>query len=88
MTDQLEQIEFFAYRYLELSEVAEVTGVEIEQLKDFERDEAKAFRKGRLKRKAQFNENLMKLSDQLSSPAMAIEQKIADKIFINDNSLR
>lgn len=88
MSDQLEQIEFFAYRYLELIEVAEVTGVDIGQLKEPNSEHAKAFRKGRLKRKAQFNENLMKLSDQLSSPAMAIEQKIADKIFINDNSLR
>lgn len=86
--DTLKEIEDFAYRYLEKSEIALVTGVPVENIDDESSKEGIAFLRGRLLRKAKFNESIIKLTDQLSSPAMAIELKIADAININDRKIR
>jgi len=86
--DALKEIEDFAYRYLEKSEIALVTGVPLVKIDDESSLEGIAFLKGRLLRKAKFNESIIKLTDQLSSPAMAIELKIADAITINDRKIR
>lgn len=78
------EIEHFAYRYLDKEEIAIVVGIPLDQLIDPEHSFGKAFMKGRLMRKAEFNDSVIRLSSQLSSPAMAIEQKIAEQIYIND----
>ena len=80
----LNEIEGFAYCYLEKHEIAAITGAILECLSDPEHEVGKAFLKGRYRRKAEFNQNLIKLSNQLSSPAMAIEQKIAEQAWLND----
>jgi len=80
----LAEIENFAYLYLEKREIAIVTGCDIESLNNEDSPECKAFMTGRLKRKAEFNRSLIKLTDQLSSPAMAIEHKLANTVQVND----
>jgi hypothetical protein len=83
--EQLQEIEEFAYKYLEKREIAMVVQLpDPSVLDDEERPEYKAFWIGRLKRKAQFNHNVLTLSDQLSSPAQNIEAKIAETIYLND----
>lgn len=79
-----EEIEHFSYRYLEKEEIAIVVGVPLDQLNDPDDPYGIAFLKGRLKRKAEFHDSVIRLSSQLSSPAMAIEQKIAEQTYIND----
>jgi len=88
MSNQLTEIERFAYCYMEIPEISIITGADAGLIEDPTTDEGKAFLKGRLIRKANFNESIIKLTDQLSSPAMAIEQKMADRIYIKDLTLR
>jgi hypothetical protein len=80
----LAEIESFAYLYLEKHEIALITGCDIESLNNEYSAECKAFITGRLKRKAEFNRSLIRLTDQLSSPAMAIEHKLATTVQVND----
>lgn len=84
----LEDIEYYSYRYLSKSEIAVITGVPLSLLDNVEHGIGKAFLKGRYMRKAEFHDSIIKLSKQLSSPAMQIEQKIAEQTFINDSKLR
>lgn len=88
ISEILKEIEHLAYRYLEKPEIALVTGIAVVVIDDESSEYGKAFLKGRLLRKAKFNESIIKLTDQLSSPAMAIELKIADAITINDKKIR
>jgi hypothetical protein len=83
--EELQEVEDFAYKYLEKKEIAIILG--IKDLSVFEKEEDPvyiAFMTGRLKRKAQFNDNVIKLSDQLSSPAQNIEAGLAKTIYLND----
>lgn len=83
--EELQEIEEFSYKYLEKKEIALI--LEIKDNVVFEDEDHPvfiAFWRGRLKRKAQFNQNVISLSDQLSSPAQNIEAKIAETIYIND----
>jgi hypothetical protein len=84
--DLLMEIEEFAYLYLSKTEIALVTGLSDEtKLSDTEDPAGIAFLKGRIRRKAQFHKSITSLSDQLSSPAMAIENKLALETFLNDS---
>jgi hypothetical protein len=83
-TEQILEIENFSYLYLTKEEIAIVTGSELQDLQDPEHSAFKAFQKGRLMRKAEFNNAVINLTKQLSSPAMAIEQKIAESTYLND----
>lgn len=80
----LSEVEDFAYKYMSKEDIAIITGVDILSLSDQNNQAGLAFLKGRLKRKAEFNYSLIKLTNQLSSPAMAIEYKIAEQTFLND----
>lgn len=83
--EQLAEIEEFAYKYLSREEIALV--LELPDPTVFDDEESPvfvAFWKGRLKRKAKFNASIIELSDQLSSPAQAIEIKLAEKTALND----
>ena len=82
---EIKEIENFAYRYLSRQEVSIITGVPLEKLIGQETEESLAFLRGRLIRKAEFHESIIQLSKQLSSPAMQIEQKIAEQTFLNDS---
>lgn len=83
--EQLKEIETFAGLYLEKKEIALVMELEDKNsLNDVDNPVGKAFAKGRIKRKASFMESVVKLSDQLSSPAQAIELKASEKVLIND----
>jgi len=80
----LKDIEDFAYAYMSKDETALFAGIDAINLEDEKSPEGKAFVIGRLKRKVKFNQVIMALSDQLSSPAMAIELKLAEKTYLND----
>ena len=80
----LQEVTEFAYKYLSITEIALITGVDRLDLKDPESPAGIAFLKGRYMRKAEFNSSVISLSKQLSSPAMAIESKIAEMTFLND----
>jgi hypothetical protein len=84
--NKLQEIEDFSYRYLELADIALIVGIAVNEFTD-DSKYLRAFKVGRLKRKAKFNENIIKLTDQLSSPSMAIEQKMAEQAKINDSTL-
>lgn len=71
------EIEGFAYKYLSEDEISIILDIPYLELLDRNTVFGKAFLKGRLLRKAKFNDNVIRLSDQLSSPAQAIELKIA-----------
>ncbi|MBC8053751.1 MAG: hypothetical protein H7Y13_11870 [Sphingobacteriaceae bacterium] len=73
-----EEIEGFAYKYLSADEIAVIVDVDVLEILDRTTVYGKAFLKGKLLRKAKFNDNVIRLSDQLSSPAQAIELKIAE----------
>lgn len=79
----LKEIEELAYCYMLRDQIAIIVECNL----DFD-DHAvdQAFQKGRLKRKAEFNSKLIQLSNQLSSPAMNIESKIADETYLRDRS--
>jgi|GEM_PF-1222194 len=84
----LSEIQGFAYKYLLKNEIALITGVSLDHLNDPEHPAGIAFLKGRYLRKAEFNGNIIQLSKQLSSPAMAIEHKIAESAYLNDSKKR
>lgn len=83
-----EEIEYYAYRYLDKKEISIITGALLECLDDSAHPVGRAFLSGRYKRKAEFHDSIIQLSKQLSSPAMQIEQKIAEQIFLNDSKTR
>jgi hypothetical protein len=84
--EQLAQIEEFASLYLSKKEIALVMNIpDPSMLGDEDTKVGKAFLKGRIMRKAQFHRNITALSDQLSSPAQAIESKLAESTFLNDS---
>lgn len=77
----LQEVEDLAYCYMQRDQIVIITDCEL----DFGNDKVElAFQKGRLKRKAKFNMKIITLSDQLSSPAMTIESKIAEETFLRD----
>ena len=79
--DQLAEIEDLAYCYMLRDQIEIIMDIGL----DFRDDITElAFQKGRLKRKAAFNSKIIALSDQLSSPAMNIESKIAEDTFLRD----
>lgn len=78
----LEEIELLAYRYMLKDEIIIITEIDEQQSQSPEFD--KAFKTGRLKRKADFNGKLIALSDQLSSPAMNIENQLAADTAVKD----
>lgn len=80
----LKEIEEFAYAYMSKAETAIFAECDIELLNDEENPIGKAFLIGRLRRKVKFNQVVIALSDQLSSPAMAIELKLAEQTYLND----
>lgn len=84
----LNEIESFAYRYISKEEIALVCAISLDGLRNPEHPYGRAFMTGRIKRKAEFHDSIIQLSKQLSSPAMQIEQKIAEHVFINDSKLR
>lgn len=80
-TEQLAEIEELAYCYMLRDQIKIIVDCEL----SFSDDKAElAFQKGRLKRKAEFNSKIIQLSNQLSSPAMTIETKIAEDTFLRD----
>jgi len=82
---QLKEIEDFAYLYIDKKDIALVVDLaDPSVLSDTDSAAGKAFAKGRIKRKAQFHKNITALSDQLSSPAQAIESKLAESTYLND----
>lgn len=79
MIKTLDEIEGFAYKYLTAEEISIILDIEVYELNDKAHAYGRAFLKGKLMRKAAFNLAVITLSDQLSSPAQAIELKIAEK---------
>lgn len=88
MDEVSKEVEYYSYRYLDKKEIAIVTGALMECLNDPDHPIGRAFLAGRYKRKAEFNDSVIQLSKQLSSPAMQIEQRIAEQTFINDSKTR
>lgn len=84
----LDEVENLAYLYMLKAEISIMTWVLLTELNDPEDGAGIAFLKGRYRRKAEFNDSLIKLSKQLSSPAMAIESKIAESTWLNDSKKR
>lgn len=84
--EQLDEVQTFAYQYLTREEIETITGIPVEFLRNFDCDAGKAFAKGRLIRKAEYNQSVINLSKQLSSPAMLIESKIAEQAYLNDQT--
>lgn len=82
--DQLTEIELLAYRYMLKSEIATIMFHSSCDLLFKQQSAINAFEKGRLKRKAEYNGKIIELSNQLSSPAMNIEAKIAEDTFLRD----
>ena len=83
-SEVLNEVTDFAYKYLLKQEISVITDVNIEDLNEPSHPAGQAFLKGRYMRKAEFNASVISLSKQLSSPAMAIESKIAESTFLND----
>lgn len=75
--EELTEIESLAYKYMSAEDIALIRGINEEDLLDRNHHYGQAFLKGKLLRKAAFNYAVIRLSDQLSSPAQAIELKIA-----------
>jgi hypothetical protein len=86
--EELTEIENFAYCYMLRPEIALLVGTDITLISDIEHPAGIAFVKGRLRRKAEFNMNLIQLSKQLSSPAMQIEAKLSADTYLNDIKTR
>lgn len=80
----LKEIEGFAYSYLSKQNIALITGVILDELEDDGGPIMIAFYTGRLKRKAEFNNEVIALSKQLSSVAMNIEAKLAEQSRLED----
>jgi len=83
--EKYREIELYAYAYLSKSEIALITEIDPELFLD-DTEVIKAFNIGRLKRKAEYNNEVIALSKQLSSPAMLIESKLAEQAALNDLS--
>lgn len=83
-----EEIENLSYRYMLKHEICTMTGANLEAMNDPDHLVGIAFLKGRYRRKAEYNDSVIKLSKQLSSPAMAIESKIAENAWLNDSKKR
>jgi hypothetical protein len=81
----LDEVTDFAYKYLLIPEISTITDIPKELFKEDDHPVRLAFLKGRYLRKAEFNGSLITLSKQLSSPAMAIEHKVAESTFLNDS---
>lgn len=77
MAEELQEIQDLAYKYMTMEEIALIREIDIDDLRDKDHPFGRAFLKGKLLRKAAFNHAVIRLSDQLSSPAQAIELKIA-----------
>lgn len=77
MAEELQEIQDLAYKYMSREDIALIRGLNIEDLQDNDHPYGRAFLKGKLLRKAAFNYAVIRLSDQLSSPAQAIELKLA-----------
>jgi len=77
MQEELKEIEDLAYKYMSKDDIALIREIEIDLLNDKDHPFGQAFLKGKLLRKAAFNYAVIRLSDQLSSPAQAIELKLA-----------
>lgn len=86
MFDQtiLSEVERLAYLYLTTKEISTVTGIDRMELQDEDSEIGRAVNKGRLLRKAEYNQSVINLSKQMSSPAMAIESKIAEQSQLNE----
>ena len=84
---KLKEIEDFSYRYLRINEIALVTGVELDLFKEEGHAVYMAFHKGRLIRKAEYNEKVIQLSNQLSSPAMALEKALAEDLLSREHTV-
>lgn len=86
----LTEVEHFAYLYMSAPEIAILCQVPEEDfMADLENTMSaiyRAFKTGRLRRKAEFTTAVMKLSDQLSSPAMKIEQEIMMDTYLDDQT--
>lgn len=81
--EKLQQIEDLAYVYMSLEEIQIITGTEPT---DFISGtlEMMAFKRGRLRRKAKYHENILRLTDTLDSNGMAIEKKLQEQSQVND----
>lgn len=84
MNEKLEEIQQLAYRYMSKSEIATIAQVDLMGFSDEGSPLYQAFLKGRLIRKAEYNKSVIDLSNQLSSPALLIESKIAEQTYLND----
>ena len=84
----LAEVEGLSYRYMLKHEICLITGVSLNDINDPDHPIGIAFLKGRYRRKAEFNDSLIQLSKQLSSPAMAIESKVAEHTWLNDMKKR
>lgn len=82
--EKLNEVQQLSYVYMSKSEIAIIAEVEISDLCDEQHELFKAFTKGRLIRKAEYNKKVIDLSNQLSSPALLIESKIAEQTHLND----
>lgn len=85
---ELEDVEKLAYAYNSRTEIAIILQKDVAQFilecNMNGSDIFYRFQAGRLKRNTEYNLRVMKLTDQLSSPAMAIEQKIKERTEMND----
>lgn len=84
--EKLDEIELLAYRYMLKDEIILIAELNQDEASSMEFE--KAFLTGRLKRKADFNGKLIALSDQLSSPAMNIENQLAAETALKDKLSR
>ncbi len=80
--EQITEIEELAYCYMTLDEITIIIEASEDDINH--NDALLAFKKGRLKRKAEFNSKLIQLSNQLSSPAMNIENDLAKETYLKD----
>ena len=77
------EIERLAYLYMSHNDIATILGCKEDDIL-YKEEAINALNKGRLLRKAEFNGNVIALSNQLSSPSMAIEAKIAEETYLRD----
>lgn len=80
----LKEVEQFAYAYMSKSEISRITKIDLSDFLDEEGPVFNSFDTGRLRRKAEFNNEVIALSKQLSSPAMNIEAKLAEQARLED----
>jgi len=80
----LKDVEQFAYAYMSKSEISRITRIDPDDFLDEKGSVFLAFDTGRLRRKAEFNNEVIALSKQLSSPAMNIEVRLAEQARLED----